>query len=172
MANLIYHGTVYNFDLPLLSKCKDRKDFGKGFYLSEDLGHARSIATKGYSLRGFTGEKYIYSYKIDVAKMRKLGINIHQFNSANYAWLEFIIKNRNMLDVEEYDVIIGPTADKSAQKSVADFYKLYGMGASNKEKDKLLQDLNITKYSKQYCFRTQKALDYLNAHFIERRSFV
>lgn len=172
MADLVYHGTIYDFDIPVLSKCKDRKDFGKGFYLAENIEHARSVAAKGYALSGYTGVKYIYSYKIDVAEMRRLDISVHQFDSANYAWLDFVIKNRNLLSADLYDVIIGPTADKSAQEDITDFYKKYGFNATKEEKDRLLKNLNLTKYGKQYCFRTEQALEYLNAHFCERRSFV
>lgn len=171
MANLIYHGTVYNFDLPSLSKCKDRKDFGRGFYLAEDIWHARSVATKGYITKGYNGKKYIYSYKIDVREMREIGLNVHIFKSVNYAWLDYIIKNRNMLNVENYDVVVGPTADRTAQESVVQFYTQYGLSATNLEKDRLIKGLKAENYSKQYCFKTQKAIDYLNNHFCERRSF-
>lgn len=171
MSNLVYHGTVYNFNLPSLSKCKDRKDFGKGFYLSEDINHARSVAERGYVTNGFIGTRYIYSYRIDISEMRRVGLKIHQFNSANYSWLDFIIKNRNMLDVENYDVVIGPTADKKVQVILSNLYKTYGMNLTNEEKNKIIQSLNVSRYGKQYCFKTQRALNYLNSHFCERRIF-
>lgn len=172
MTNMIFHGTVYDFDIPALSKCKDKKDFGKGFYLAENIEHARSIAQKAYLTKSYIKNKFIYSYKIDIAEMRKLGLKVHVFNEPNYAWLDFVIKNRKLLDVEEYDVIIGATADRSAQTDIEAFYKIHGLNATNVEKDRLLKNLQIKNYGRQYCFRTQRAIDYLNTHFVERRTFV
>lgn len=172
MAVLVFHGTVYNFDVPLLSRCKDYKDFGKGFYLADDLEHARSVARKGYLLNPYNSEKYVYSYRIDLSEMDKLGLKIHIFRGADYSWLEFVMRNRNMLDVENYDVIIGPTADKDAQKDIESFYRKYGWNASEQAKDMLLMKLKTDIYGKQYCFRTEDAINYLNKHFCERRSFV
>lgn len=70
MGNIIYHGTIYNFKEPSLFKCKDRKDFGKGFYLAIDISHARDIATKNYALHGYKektiltlgGKEYVKNY--------------------------------------------------------------------------------------------------------------
>ncbi len=168
---LIYHGTIYRFDTPSLYKCKDRKDFGKGFYLAEDLEHAKSIARNNYAVR-HVGSKYIYSYKIDIEEMRKSGIKIHEFKSPSYEWIDYVIKSRSLVKTEEFDVIIGPTADKSAQVIIEKFYNRWGLEAENIEKDRLLKELNATYYGKQYCFKTQRSINYLNMHFCERRVII
>jgi hypothetical protein len=167
----VYHGTIYNFDLPSLSKCKIRKDFGRGFYLADDISHAKGIAEKGYFSNPNNTQKFIYAYKISIQEMRDIGLNIHEFNSTNYAWLDFVLRNRCLLTVENYDVVIGPTADKNAQDDIEEFYKQFGLNANNHQKDILLNRLNTTKYGKQYCFKTDRAIKYLNENFIGRRSF-
>lgn len=63
MGNIIYHGTIYNFKEPSLFKCKDRKDFGKGFYLAIEISHARDIATKNYALHGYKGKNNINTWR-------------------------------------------------------------------------------------------------------------
>lgn len=169
MVKLLFHGTIYNFSVPDLSKCRDRKDFGRGFYLAEDINQSRAIANKAYIYGGSGVQKFIYSYSIDISKMRKLEFNIHEFREANVAWLDYIISNRMLLSQDDYDIVIGPTADANTQIEVAKFYDKYGMTADIRIKQMFIQKIKPSVYGRQYCFKTQRAVDYLNDNFVERR---
>ncbi len=168
MAITVYHGTIYDFKSPLLEKCKDRKDFGKGFYLAHEIAHARDIAKKNYLVHN-ASHAYIVSYKIDIAELRELGLLVHEFREPNKAWLDFIIKNRNLLSTEDYDVVIGPTADSAAQAIITSFYENNGLNATKSQVDAVIKQLKTSVYGKQYCFRTLQAIDYLTEHYCERR---
>jgi hypothetical protein len=164
---LLFHGTVHFFENPDLSKCKDRKDFGRGFYLSDDINHSKSLA-KG-RLMNPTVKSYLYSYRVDIEDAIKYGLNVHKFDRPNYEWLDYISNNRTLQTVEEYDIVIGPTADAAAQKIIMNYCV---SDRSNKDKDNAIRELNALKYGTQYCFKTEKAIEYLNTTFVERREFV
>ncbi|MBQ8234039.1 MAG: DUF3990 domain-containing protein [Bacilli bacterium] len=171
MGKLLFHGTIYDFSVPDLNYCKDKKDFGKGFYLAEDLNHAKSIANKSFLISRYAEYKYIYSYRIDVSELRESNLNVHEFREANIAWLDYIMKNRMKInDDDDYDVVIGPTADAEAQCLVMKFYHEHGLNATNNQKASFIQKLKPCIYGRQYCFKTDKSLEYLNNHFVERRT--
>lgn len=45
MSDLIlYHGTIAEFSVVDLKHCKDKKDFGKGFYTTTDAHQAITLA--------------------------------------------------------------------------------------------------------------------------------
>ena len=45
MSDLIlYHGTTADFSVVDLKHCKDKKDFGKGFYTTTDINQAVNLA--------------------------------------------------------------------------------------------------------------------------------
>ena len=62
---ILYHGSNTTIDKIDLKKSKPNKDFGKGFYLSEDEEQAIEMAKYKSSILGglyFQSSLYIYSY--------------------------------------------------------------------------------------------------------------
>lgn len=171
MSRIIYHGTIACFTEPSLYFCKERKDFGRGFYLSDNINQSKGIADKQLMMHSANNSKFIYSYRIDINDMRSK-IDVHEFRDASIAWIDYVIKNRCKINnIDKYDVVIGPTADRNAYMIIDEFYERYGDNASDFLKNELIKNIDCHRYGIQYCFKTDKALKYLCKHFLERRSY-
>lgn len=156
----LYYGSNVCFDFPNFLYFKDKKDFGKGFYMTDNLKTATDWALR-YRKRGISKEAYLYSAVVDLQQLRKL-IKVHECR-LDVPWLDFIIRNRNdRLFVPSEDLIIGPTADAHAQILIEDFcvYK-GGLDADITSKKNLITNLHTENLAKQYCFRTELAISYL-----------
>ena len=102
---LLYHGSNLEIDSPIIVKGKYTKDFGIGFYLTNNEQQAVRFVQK--FIRGRSrGVVNVYEYL--PSKLDKLAIKI--FPIMTEEWLDFIIDCR--LGVEhEYDMVEGPMAD-------------------------------------------------------------
>ena len=61
----LYHGTNVDFDKIDLTKSRPNKDFGQGFYLSDNRWQAEELAAARAELTG--GEAIILQYDFDEA---------------------------------------------------------------------------------------------------------
>lgn len=61
----LYHGTNMDFDNIDLTKSKPNKDFGQGFYLSDNRWQAEELAAARVALIG--GEVVVLEYDFDEA---------------------------------------------------------------------------------------------------------
>ena len=108
---ILYHGTNVEFDHIDLTRSKPNKDFGQGFYLSEDIKQAQEMAqAKVDQLE--TGSPIVMSYDIDETKMNSL--RLLRFDTYSEEWAKFILLNRNNPNREpahDYDIVIGPIAN-------------------------------------------------------------
>ena len=59
----LYHGTNMDFDNIDLTKSKPNKDFGQGFYLSDNRWQAEELAAARVALTG--GEVVVLEYDFD-----------------------------------------------------------------------------------------------------------
>ena len=59
----LYHGTNVQFDNIDLKKSKPNKDFGQGFYLSDNRAQAEELAAARVALTG--GEPIVIEYDFD-----------------------------------------------------------------------------------------------------------
>ena len=69
----LYHGTNVDFDEIDLSKSKPNKDFGKGFYLSDNYEQALNMAHTKMNLLE-TGKPIVQTYEINNNEWEKLHI--------------------------------------------------------------------------------------------------
>lgn len=107
----LYHGTNVDFDEIDLSKSKPNKDFGKGFYLSDNYEQALNMAHTKMNLLE-TGKPIVQTYEINNNEWEKL--HILRFKDYSEEWAKFILLNRNNsteLPIHPYDVVIGPIAN-------------------------------------------------------------
>lgn len=107
----LYHGTNVDFDEIDLSKSKPNKDFGKGFYLSDNYEQALNMAHTKMNLLE-TGKPIVQTYEINNNEWEKL--HILRFKDYSEEWVKFILLNRNNsteLPIHPYDVVIGPIAN-------------------------------------------------------------
>lgn len=145
----LYHGTKCNFTIPKLEKCRKHKDFGQGFYLTDNKEMAKNWAQKQIG----DGEGCVNTYEIDDAILDGSDLKIKRFK-ADKKWVEFVYKNREIESyTHQYDIVIGPIADKNLQKH---FAKIQRKENTFKE---IVKAINYNRFKgRQYCFCTEKAI--------------
>lgn len=152
---ILYHGSNINIEKIDLSKSKPFKDFGKGFYLSDNEQQAIEMANFKVSL--LNGDPIVSAFDFDYESLLKSDLKKLIFDSYSLDWLEFIIANRGGNKIEEYDFVYGPIADDRVGLQLQKFND----GAIDKKE--LLNRLKFIKgITFQYFFGTEKALKYLN----------
>ena len=81
----VYHGTTSLIDVIDVLKGKPYKDFGRGFYVTQDINHAKSLAIRNKAIEkerlGKVVPAYIYTYTLDLSHTKKFNTKI--FNEAN-----------------------------------------------------------------------------------------
>lgn len=153
-----YHGTDIYFKTFDISQSGTYKDFGIGMYLSERKSHAETVALWKRGLHAF-----VFTYDCNLTEMRRI-FNILEFKTASENWLKFVISNRCSVSPCDYDIVIGPTADASAQILITDFIKSHP-NPTTKDYNSLKQSLKTNVYPCQVCLKSLRATQY----FDERR---
>ena len=161
---ILYHGTntiITDIDLSL---SKPYKDFGKAFYLSDDISQAKEIAISRSVFLG--GNPIVNEYYFDESLLTNDNLSIKIFKEYSREWGEFVLLNRDERNsdiMHNYDIVYGPIADDRVGLQLRKF------------KDNIIsmEDLvNNLKYVKgvsyQYAFCTEKAIKTLqkNEHHI------
>lgn len=157
MGNIkLYHGTPKLFYEVDLTHCKDRKDFGKGFYLTSSYTQAKEWAY----ITSDNNIAYINMYKVDTKLLNKL--NTHKFNEASREWVKYIINNRIKLKdkYKDYDVVIGKVADARANILIRTYIDKYGYEKCIQDisiQDSLIKALKPERLEDQCCFKLSVA---------------
>lgn len=151
----LYHGSNVIIEEVDLSKCHPFKDFGRGFYLTDNMLHARNMAMRRVMRGG--GEECVTTFEFDKEEaLRDLRVNI--FDHPSEEWAEFVMLNRNETiphPAHEYDIVIGPIADDAVVRSL----RLYEDGFISIAQ--LVKQLEYRELSIQYFFHNSTALTYL-----------
>ena len=89
---ILYHGSNVAIDHIELEKSKPFKDFGQGFYLSENEGQALDMA----QLKALTfGEKpFVSKFEFDTSLMHNSDLRIKIFKEYSEEWTDFVFANR------------------------------------------------------------------------------
>jgi hypothetical protein len=149
----VYHGSYTRIDAIDLSKCKPRKDFGKGFYVTKIRRHAENWASAIGENNNTVGVVTEFEYAEDsfIENICK----IKHFSGYNEEWLDFIVANRNKKSPEpahDYDIVEGPVANDKIQNTL----RFYLKGEISKEK--FLKMLTYHEETHQICFCTLNSL--------------
>lgn len=154
---ILYHGSNMVFEKIDLNKSKTNKDFGKGFYLSDNYGQAEKMAQ--FKVVTLGGNVNVQSYEVDNEILKDNTLNIKIFNEYSKEWAEFIFANRdNNSDIQchDYDIVYGPIANDRVGLQIRKFHD----GSIDFE-----EFLHRIKYMKgitfQYFFGTNKAINKL-----------
>ena len=154
---ILYHGSNTSFDEIDLTKSLPNKDFGKGFYLSDNYEQAKEMAKFKVIISG--GSVVIQSYQTDDSLLEDGTLNIKIFKEYTKEWAEFILANRNNSSdtpVHNYDIVYGPIANDKVGMQI----RKYKDGSINFE-----EFLHRLQYMKgitfQYFFGTEKAINKL-----------
>lgn len=152
----LYHGTNVEFEAIDLAKSRPNKDFGQGFYLSDNYSQAEKMAAVKVELQKL-GRPIVFTYEIDDDVFNLL--RVKRFDDYSSEWAEFILSNRNNETghpVHDYDIVIGPIADDRVGVQLWRY---------ENEMIDLETLVNNLKYMKgitiQYFFGTQNAINYL-----------
>ena len=109
---ILYHGSNTSFDQIDLTKSLPNKDFGKGFYLSDNYEQAEEMAKFKVVISG--GNVIVQSYHTEDSILDDTSLKIKIFKEYTKEWAEFILANRNNhsdLPIHDYDIVYGPIAN-------------------------------------------------------------
>lgn len=151
---ILYHGSNVAIDHIELEKSKPFKDFGQGFYLSENERQALDMAQ--LKALTFGGKPFVSKFEFDTSLMHNSDLRIKIFKEYSEEWADFVFANREGTDIEHYDIVYGPIANDKVGLQIR---KLKD-GSIDKT-----EFLNRLKYMKgitfQYYFGTERAIKHL-----------
>lgn len=152
----LYHGTNVEFDKIDLLMSKPNKDFGQGFYLSDNYSQALDMAKVKCDQLEW-GQPIVMAYQVDEAELASL--EVLRFDDYSEEWAKFILLNRNNSSREpahDYDVVIGPIADDRVG------VQLWKYETKSIDLPTLVRNLHYMKgVTIQYYFGTEKAISLL-----------
>ncbi|MBR5542031.1 MAG: DUF3990 domain-containing protein [Bacteroides sp.] len=154
---ILYHGSnaeIHDIDL---SKSARGKDFGKGFYLSENEKQAKEMAV--FKSLQTNSTPIVNPFEFDERVLSDTSLQIKVFKEYSLEWAEFVFKNRsNRTDTpaHDYDIVYGPIADDKVGVQIRNFME------GNINIDVFLERLKYMKgITFQYFFGTEKAIKHL-----------
>lgn len=151
---ILYHGSNVAIEKIELGKSKPYKDFGKGFYLSENEEQAMEMAR--FKSLIFGGEPTISKFDFDPTAMHSANLRVKIFEGYSEEWADFVFANRDRADVEKYDIVYDPIANDKIGLQIRKFKD----GSIDKT-----EFLNRLKYMKgvtyQFYFGTEEAIKHL-----------
>lgn len=150
----LYHGSNIRIEKIDLAKSKPFKDFGKGFYLSDNRMQAMNMAQFKSLISG--GVPTVTRFEFDDSGLNSSGLKIRRFDAYSDEWLDFIIANRDGCKVDIYDFVYGPIADDKVG------FQLRRYKDEVIDKTELLERLKFMKgITFQYFFGSDAAIKYL-----------
>lgn len=153
----LYHGTYIDFDSIDLTKSNRGKDFGKGFYVSDNYEQAYKMAV--FKSLQYKKEPIVLSYEFDESLLKNGELSFLRFDEYSSQWAEFILKNRTNDDdknVHQYDVVYGPIANDKVGVQIRNLME------QNIDLEVFLQRLKYMHgITFQYFFGTEKAISKL-----------
>ena len=161
---VLYHGSPDVIGQPVLGMGKLYNDYGRGFYCTEHIELAKEWAcTEGV-------DGYVNQYEIETDSLRILNLSSGEYTILH--WLALLVAYRNLrlstpvmrrgadwlrehflLDIAEYDVIIGYRADDS--------YFSFARAFLNNQISlaQLSYAMELGKLGEQFVLKSQKAFD-------------
>lgn len=151
---ILYHGSNVNIEQIELEKSKPFKDFGKGFYLSDNEQQAMEMARFKAATLG--GDPIVTRFEYEEKGLKSSNLKVKHFYSYSDEWLDFIIANREGDHNETYDFVYGPIADDKVG------FQLRKFKDRAIDKNELLDRLKYIKgITFQYFFGSIEALNFL-----------
>lgn len=149
-----YHGSNIVIGQIDLTKSKPNKDFGQGFYLSDNESQALEMAE--FKAMQLGGNPIVSRFEFDDTIMSDTSLKVLRFEEYSEEWADFVLKNRDGVATEKYDIVYGPIANDKVGLQIR---KLKDGSIDKKE------FLNRLKYMKgitfQYFFGSENAISHL-----------
>ncbi len=154
---VLYHGSTTEIKEIDLTLSKPNKDFGKGFYLSNNFEQAYNMAK--YKAGLFGTNPLVTKFEFDENLLKSDELNVLTFSEYSKEWAEFVFKNRNQETQDfshNYDIVIGPIANDKVGAQIRRFVE------GDISFDTFLERLRYMKgITFQYFFGTEKAIKML-----------
>lgn len=162
----LYHGTADEIVKPAYGKGDDKHDYGKGFYLTENIDLAKEWAVcKPNTLNGF-----VHQYELDTD-----GLKILDFQKKGVlSWLAELMKHRDAADSKRYRVLAKKFIDKYGidsneydvikgwRANASYFYIAKEFVRDNIDMDILEDLLSLGGLGIQYCIKSELAYSKLH----------
>lgn len=151
----LYHGSNIEIEVIDLDKGRKGKDFGRGFYLSEDYKQAVKMS-EIVVRKEAEGLPCVTCFELDEVAFEQL--RIKRFEGYTEEWAEFVLANRrNWTDeqIHSYDIVVGPIADDAVGVQVRQLSRGYISF------DKFLERIKYIKPTIQYFFGTETSIQYI-----------
>ena len=161
---VLYHGSTEIIEKPIYGKGKAYNDYGKGFYCTENLELAKEWAcTEGV-------DGYANQYEIETDNLRILNLSADEYTILH--WLALLmtyrklrlstpvmkrgaewLKEHFLVDIDDYDAIIGYRADDS--------YFSFARAFVNNEipLGQLSHAMRLGKLGEQFVLKSPKAFE-------------
>lgn len=147
----LYHGSNFDFESVDLSKSKDKRDFGKGFYttvIREQAEDWAKILFERYNGDGI----YIYEIELKITD----NLLVKNYDGLSEEWLLMIQRNRTLGGIQHnYDIIQGPVANDKTTRTIA----LYIANIINA--DEAIKRLSFNQVNNQVSLHTSAAVSNL-----------
>lgn len=169
----LYHGSYTTVSGIDLSKCRQGKDFGRGFYVTSSYEQACGFVSLSISKqinRGSLSKDTTIGF-VSVFRLHLTpDVKVYTFDEAGKEWLHFVASNRrNMLFPEiqksfaSYDIIGGKIAnDRTAQTLQLYISGGYGSPGSDEADEIAIRRLLPNRLEDQFCFCSPKAVETLS----------
>ncbi len=162
----LYHGTPNKIVTPMYGQGDDKHDYGRGFYLTDDIELAKEWAV----CRPVETNGWVHKYELDCDELKILDFKDYDV----LAWLAELMKHRDAadskryrmlagkfimkygIDTSEYDVIKGWRANASY------FYIAKEFVRDNIDIDILEELLSLGGLGIQYCIKSELAYSKLH----------
>lgn len=169
---ILYHGSNKKIEKPLFGKGKIYNDYGQGFYCTKHIELAKEWSCNE-GIDGFVNE-----YELDTTGLKVLNLSSEEYTILH--WLTLLVDNRRfrlstpimrrgvqwlkdyfLIDISEYDFIIGYRADDS--------YFSFARAFLNNEisLNQLNYAMRLGKLGEQYVLKSEKAFHQLTFKSVE-----
>lgn len=163
---VLYHGSNKKIEKPLFGKGKVYNDYGQGFYCTEHIELAKEWSCNE-GVDGFANK-----YELDTSDLKILNLSSEEYTILH--WLALLVENRRfrvstpimrrgiqwlksnfLVDISEYDLIIGYRADDS-------YFSFARAFISNEiSLSQLSYAMKLGKLGEQYVLKSEKAFNQL-----------
>ena len=148
---ILYHGTNQNFDKIDLSKSKDKRDFGRGFYTTTLREQAEDWARALFDRHKGDGV-IVYEMELELT----CDLSVKKYEGLSEEWLLMVQKNRTLGGIQHsFDVVQGPVANDKTARTIA----LYIAGIINAKE--AITRLQYNKVNDQVSLHTHTALSHI-----------
>ena len=153
----LYHGSNMEIESIDLKRGRRGKDFGQGFYLSNDLQQAREMAEAVVDREG-SGTPVVTVFEFDESKLTSNILDVKTFPHYSIEWSRFVRANRKNKAQEplySHDIVYGPIADDTIAK------QMRRLDLEYIDEERFMEEIRYKKETFQYFFGTERAIDHL-----------